>query len=73
MYKQIKKLDQIQQFQLFCLESYRNSKGITGMDALHDFMHTGVFGFLSSGYEVLHSMGKKYLTSLITDYIKHRK
>jgi len=73
MYKQIKKLDQIQQFQLFCLESYRNSKGISGMDALRDFKRTGVFGFLSTGYEVLHSQGKKYLTSAITDYIKHRK
>lgn len=73
MYKQINKLDQIQQFQLFCLESYRNSKGITGMDALQDFKQTGVFGFLSSGYEILHSKGKKYLTSLIIDYIKRRK
>lgn len=73
MFKQIKKLDQIQHFQLFCLESYRNSEGITGIDALSDFRRAEVFRFLSSGYEVLHSMGKNYLTSLITDYIKRRK
>jgi hypothetical protein len=73
MYKQIKKLDKIQYFQLFCLESYRSSKGITGIAALSDFKRAGVFDFLSSGYEILHSTGKNYLNSLITDYIEHRK
>jgi len=73
MYNQIKKLDKIQHFQLFCLESYRNSEGINGRTALRDFKRAEVFVFLSAGYEVLHSQGKKYLTSLITDYIKRRK
>ena len=66
-------LNKIQHFQLFCLESYRNSKDVTGMTALNDFKRARVFDFLSSDYEVLHSMGRNYLNSLITDYIKRRK
>ncbi|MDO9581139.1 MAG: DUF3791 domain-containing protein [Bacteroidales bacterium] len=66
-------MDKIQHFQLFCLEGYRNSQGISGLSALHDFKRAEVFSFLSSGYEVLHSMGRNYLNSLITDYIKRRK
>jgi len=73
MYKPTKKLDKIQYFQLFCLESYRSSKGITGIAALRDFKRAGVFDFLSSGYEVLHSTGKNYLNSLIIDYIERQK
>jgi hypothetical protein len=73
MYKQIKQLDKIQHFQLFCLESYRNSQDVTGMAALNDFKRAGVFDFLSSDYEVLHSMGGNYLNALITDYIKRHQ
>jgi hypothetical protein len=73
MYKQAKSMNKIQYFQLFCLESYRSSKGITGLDALSDFKRARVFDFLSSGYEVLHTQGRNYLTALITDYIERRK
>ena len=73
MYKQVKKLDKINDFQLFCLENYRSSKGLTGLAALDDFKHTGVFDFLSSGFEVLHTLGRSYINSIITDYIERRK
>lgn len=73
MFKPVKKLDKINNFQLFCIESYRSSKDITGLAALEDFRRAGVFGFLSSGYEVLHSQGRNYIISIITDYIERRK
>jgi hypothetical protein len=72
MYKQVKKLDRVQHFQLFCLESYRSSKGITGLDALTDFKRANVFDFLASGYEVLHSRGRNYLIKVINDFIERR-
>jgi hypothetical protein len=73
MYRKNKQLDKIQYFQLFCLESYRSSKGITGMEALQEFRQAGVFDFLSSGFDVLHGTGRKYLNSVVTDFIARRK
>ena len=73
MYKQVRKLNKINDFQLFCLESYRSSKGMTGLAALDDFKRAEVFDFLSSGFEVLHTQGRAYIISIITDYIERRK
>jgi hypothetical protein len=73
MFKQVKKLDKINDFQLFCLESYRSSKEMTGLAALEDFKRAGVFEFLSSGFEVLHTQGRSYIISIITDYIQRRQ
>jgi len=67
------KLTNIQHFQLFCLESYRASTGISGKAALNEFKRTNVFDYLSKGYEVLHTQGKNYLIADIKDYIEHRK
>lgn len=69
MYKQPEKLNPIQQFQLFCLESYRSAKGVSGMIALNDFKKAGVFSFLSSGYEVLHTQGQSFIVSEINRFI----
>jgi len=66
-------LTKIQHFQLFCLESYRSSLGISGNLALNEFKRTNVFDYLASGYEVLHTQGKNYLIADIKDFIEHRK
>jgi len=67
------KLNKVQQFELFCLESYKIAKGITGRMALNDFKRYQVFNFLSSGYDVLHTQGKSYIIDEINDYIERRK
>ena len=72
MYKRLKKLEPVQSFQLFCLESYRNAKGITGLQALREFKRTQVFDYLASGYEVLHTQSKKYIFSELEQYINHK-
>lgn len=72
MYKQLKKLNPVQSFQVFCLESYRSSKGISGIKALNDFKHARVFDFLASGYEVLHTQSKNYVISEISQYINNQ-
>ena len=66
-------LNKIQHFQLFCLESYRSSLGITGNMALTEFKRANVFDYLASGYEVLHTQGKNYLIADIKEFIDHRK
>ncbi len=62
-------INQIQQFQLFCMESYKVEKKITGKRALKDFEKKDVFNFLEIGYEVLHTQGKQYLVAEIIDFI----
>jgi hypothetical protein len=72
MYKPPKKLNPVQSFQLFCIESYRSAKGVSGTKALDDFKRAGVFNFLESGYEVLHTESKNYLIDEITEYINNQ-
>jgi len=66
------KLNKIQQFQLFCLESYRTQIGISGMKALDDFKKFKVFDYLAAGYDVLHTQGKKYILADINDFLQKR-
>jgi hypothetical protein len=72
MYKKPKKLEPMQSFQLFCLESYRSAKGISGIKALNDFKRAKVFDLLASGFDVLHTQSKNYLIAEITEYINRR-
>ena len=66
-----KKMNAIQSFQLFCLESYRNAKGISGKKALNEFKKADVFSFLSESYDLLHTQSQNYIVSEIKRYIKH--
>lgn len=72
MFKKQKKLTPVQSFQLFCLESYRSAKGISGIRALNDFKQSGVFDYLASGFDVLHTQSKNYIIAEISEYIYHR-
>jgi len=62
-------LNPVQAFQLFCLENYKNVKGITASSALDIFKKNDVFGFLASGYDVLHTQSKNFILNQISDYI----
>jgi hypothetical protein len=66
-------LNKVQQFELFCLENYKISKGIAGRTALNDFKQYNVFNFLSIGYDVLHTQGKNYILAEINDFIERRR
>ncbi|MBU0488891.1 MAG: DUF3791 domain-containing protein [Bacteroidetes bacterium] len=67
------RLSSIQQFQLFCLESYRAEKKTSGKQALQDFEYYDVFHFLENGYEVLHTQGERYIVHEINHYLESRK
>lgn len=66
-------LNKIAQFQLFCLENFKFSKGIQGREALLIFNTNMVFKFLADNYEVLHTQGKQYIISEISSYIKNHQ
>lgn len=64
------KLNTIQSFQLFCLESYRSAKDISGPKALNEFKKAGVFAFLSAAYDLLHTQSQHFIVSEINQYLK---
>jgi len=70
MYNPRPKLKPIEAFQLFCLESYRSTKNRPALEAFKAFKQLGVFHFLASGYEVLHTQSAKYIVSEIDQYIQ---
>jgi len=70
MPERFKKLNSIQSFQLYCLESYRTTKGISAINALHDFKKNNVFTFLEEAYQVLHTQSQHYILSEINRYIQ---
>jgi hypothetical protein len=63
----------INDFIIYCLESYKSVLRISGIQALADFKDYGVLNYLSDGYEVLHTQGKDYIVADIKDFIDHRK
>jgi len=67
------KLNRVQEFQLYCLESYRSKNNMSGIKALEEFKLFKVFEYLAVGYDVLHSQGGDYLIADIADYLKRRK
>jgi hypothetical protein len=67
------KLTKIEQFQLFCLESFKNASEIKASTAFQLFKQTATFDYLANGYEVLHTQGRNYLIADIQDYIQRRK
>ncbi len=65
--------DAIEQFIIFCLESYKTKNRLTGVQAYNDFERYGVFSYLKQGFEVLHTQGQDYIVADIEDYIKHKQ
>jgi len=63
----------IYKFIIFCLEHYRRLRQITAMQALLLFRQTGVFQYLTEGYDVLHTQGKEYIIADIEDFIKNHQ
>jgi hypothetical protein len=58
-------------FIIFCLEHYRNFRHITAMQALSLFSLTGVFHYLSDGYDVLHTQSRDYIVTDIDNFINN--
>lgn len=67
------KLNNIEKFQLFCLENYKTFINISGEKALHDFESNKVFDFLAQGYEVMHTQSAKYIVDEIIVFIKNNR
>jgi hypothetical protein len=67
------KLNDIENFILFCLESYRKKTNKSGKEALIDFENYDVFSFIEKGFEVLHTQSMNYIIDEIISFIENKK
>ena len=66
-------MSQTMQFKVFCIEQYKNEHNLTGAEAVKKFKEYGVFDYLESFFDVLHSTGAKYLVEDIDMFIAARQ
>jgi len=59
-------------FTVFCMESYKVYKGLTGKQVAELFSQYGVFDYIREFYDVLHTTGYQYINHDIDIYLKAR-
>lgn len=60
-------------FIIFCLESYKRHRSLTGKETLDLFKRYGVMDYLEEFYDVLHTTGYQYINDDIDIYLRSRK
>jgi len=66
-------MSETMQFKVFCLEQYKNEHNLTGAEVVKKFKEFGVFDYLGSFFDVLHSTGSKYIVEDIDMFISARQ
>ncbi len=59
-------------FSIFCLESYKEHRGLTGKETFDLFTKYGVFDYLEEFYDVLHTTGYQYINTDLDAYLTAR-
>lgn len=60
-------------FMVFCIEEYKNQKGMTGREVADLFARFSVCEYIRTFYEALHTTGARYIVSDIDSYIASRR
>ena len=60
------------QFTVFCMESYKVHKSLTGREVAELFEKYGVFDYIREFYDVLHTTGYQYINNDIDIYLQAR-
>ena len=60
-------------FVSFCIEQYKNEKGLNGEDAMRELSGYGVLDYLEEFYEPLHTQSRQWILEDIDNFIKLRK
>ena len=68
-----KRKQDIAYFVSFCIEQYKNAKGLTGAEAIKVLDHYGVLEYLEEHFEVLHTQSHQWILEDIDDFIYIRK
>lgn len=56
-------------FLVYCVEEYKNQKGMTGKEVIELFNKYSVCEYITEFYESLHTTGNKYIIDDIDMYI----
>ncbi len=65
-------MSQETKFTIFCLESYKSYRKLSGRQAADLFEKYGVFDYVREFYDVLHTTGYQYINQDIDLYLKAR-
>jgi len=60
-------------FLVFCIEIYKAAKNLTGKETISLFKRYGVFDYVLSCYEALHTTGTNYIVEDIDLYLEARQ
>lgn len=63
----------ISYFVAFCIEQYKNAKGISGDEAASPLFSSGVASYLADNFEVLHTQSHQWLIEEIDEKIGRRE
>lgn len=58
-------------FAIFCLESYKLYKKMSGKEVAKTFAEFGVFEYIKEFFDVLHTRGYEYVNRDIGEFIKN--
>ena len=56
-------------FLVFCMECYREAKGLSGREVSQLFARHGLYDYVIRYFESLHTTGVKYIIEDIDEYI----
>ena len=56
----------------FCIEQYKEAKGLSGSEAMALLSEYGVLEYLAEHWEILHTQGRQWIIEDIDEFIKAR-
>ena len=68
-----RKHQDIAYFISFCIEQYKNAKGLTGEQAMRTLDEYGVLEYLEEHFDVLHTQSHQWIMGDIDEFIDIRK
>lgn len=68
-----RKYQDIAYFISFCIEQYKNAKGLTGEQAMRTLDEYGVLEYLEEHFDVLHTQSRQWIMEDIDEFIDIRK
>ncbi len=66
-------MDKEGKFLIYCIERYRNVKGLSGAEVVKLFNEYGIMDFIRQFFDLLHINGDEYIVQEIDDYIAEQK
>ncbi|MBP5672791.1 MAG: DUF3791 domain-containing protein [Victivallales bacterium] len=66
-------MDKEGKFLIYCIERYRNIKGLSGAEVVKLFNEYGIMDFIRQFFDLLHINGDEYIVQEIDDYIAEQK